>query len=150
MELAVPTIALGLLYIVSNQKKGKENFSGQSKLPNTNIADTNYPENQYYDPATPNMDQTAELTVNNKYDNAGGAYTDKYFNANMNQGMTSGTLEVGTGGTQYYSLTGEKVGSDYFVHNNMQPFFGSNARNAIANSNVTESIMDSYSGSGSP
>jgi hypothetical protein len=150
MELAVPTIALGLLYIVSNQKKGKENFSGQSKLPNTNIADTNYPENQYYDPATPNLDQTAELTVNNKYDNAGGAYTDKYFNANMNQGTLGNASlgPVGTG-TQYYSLTGEKVGSDYFVHNNMQPFFGSNARNAIANSNVMESIMDSYSGSGS-
>ena len=43
MDLAIPTIALGLLYVVSNQKKDKENFSG-SRLPNTNIADTNYPD----------------------------------------------------------------------------------------------------------
>lgn len=147
MELAVPAVALGLLYVVSNQKNNKENFSGQSKLPNTNVPDVNYPD--FYDNPNPDLDQTAELTVNNRYDGEG-AYTDKYFNANMNNSVLPKTMKSsGANSQQYYSLTGEKVGADYFSHNNMQPFFGARANNQIADSNVTEGLLDSYSGSGS-
>jgi hypothetical protein len=151
MELAIPTIALGLLYVVSNQKKNKdkENFSGRNKLPNTNIPDVNYPESGYYDNPNPELDQTSELTVNNRYENSSGAYTDKYFNANMNQSTLPSNKEQGGDITQYYSLTGEKVSTAYFSHNNMVPFFGSSARNSLIDANATESILDSYSGSGS-
>ena len=143
MDLAIPGIALGLLYVVSNQKKDKENFSG-SRLPNTNIADTNYPD--FYENKNPDLDQTAELTVNNRYDNAGGAYTDKYFNANMNPTNAFASKDKNI---QYRSLTGDKVSADYFSHNNMVPFFGSNSRGQLIDSNATEGLLDSYSGSGS-
>ncbi len=41
MELAIPLVALGSLYIVSNQTKKPKPAEGF--LPNTNIPDKNYP-----------------------------------------------------------------------------------------------------------
>ena len=145
MELAVPGIAIGLLWLATQQKKNKENFTG-SQLPNTNIPDVNYPENGYYEPANPELDQSAELSVNNRYDGQG-AYTDKFFNANMNQAAV--TKPITNDSPQFYSLTGEKVSADYFSHNNMVPFFGSKSRSMISNGNATEGLLDSYSGAGS-
>jgi hypothetical protein len=146
MELGIPAVAISLLWLATQQKKNKENFSG-NKLPNTDIPDTNYPNS--YDIINNDLDKTEELTVNNRYDNAGGAYTDKYFNSNMNQSTLPTTASSTDNSQQFYSLTGEKVQSSYFSHNNMVPFFGSNSRSPIANGNVTEGLLDSYSGAGS-
>lgn len=143
MDLAIPAVALGLLYVVSNQKKNKENFDTK-RLPNVNVPDTNYPD--FYENKNPDLDQTAELTVNNRYDNASGAYTDKYFSPNSTVKNVFAKTE---NNVQYRSLTGEKVAADYFSHNNMVPFFGSNSRGQIIDSNATEGLLDSYSGSGS-
>ena len=47
MEIAIPGIALGLLYVANNQNKEQENvnenFTSRNALPNTNIPDKNYP-----------------------------------------------------------------------------------------------------------
>ena len=46
MEVVVPLFALSSLYLINNQNKKKdepENFSNQQALPNTNVADPNYP-----------------------------------------------------------------------------------------------------------
>jgi len=146
MEIAIPGIAIGLLWIATQQKKNKENFSGDSRLPNTNIPDINYP--SFYDNPNPELDKSAELTVNNRYDNNDGTYTDKYFNSNMNQSSLPKLSNISEN-PQFFSLTGEKVSADYFSHNNMVPFFGSHARNQVSNGNVTEGLLDSYSGAGS-
>jgi hypothetical protein len=45
-------------------------------------------------------------------------------------------------------MTGEKVNAQYFEHNNMTPFFGAKTRTGIAEPNVTEGVLDSYSGAG--
>ena len=49
MEIAIPGIALGLLYVANNQNKEEEkvneNFTSRNALPNTNIPDKNYPTN---------------------------------------------------------------------------------------------------------
>ena len=145
MELAVPGIAIGLLWLATQQKKNKENFTGDTLLPNTNIPDVNY-DNGFYEPANPEIDQSAELTVNNRYDGEG-AYTDKYFNANMNQSNLS--MPSTDNSPQFYSLTGEKVSAEYFKHTNMQPFFGSKSRSMMTNGHVNEGLLDSYSGAGS-
>jgi Family of unknown function (DUF5899) len=143
MELLIPGTALSLLYIVSNQKKNnKENF--RSKLPNIDIPNTNYPSE--YPVQSPELDQTSELSTTNKYNNAGGTYTDKYFNANMNQSAFPSTQK---NSPQFYSLTGDRVDASYFQHNNMVPYFGSNTRTPIADKNNFESLLDSYSGAGS-
>ena len=149
MELVIPGVALGLLYVVTNQNKNKEPFRS-SQLPNVDIPNTNYPSE--YPITSPELDQTSELSTNNHYDNTNGTYTDKYFNPNMNDSVfPSSNMSNGTLGnsSQFYSLTGDKVDSSYFQHNNMVPYFGSNLKTRIADENVNEGLLDSYSGSGS-
>lgn len=148
MELAIPGVALGLLYIVSNQKAKSENFRNRTQLPNVDIPNRNYP--QEFPVISSETDQTSQLSNSNRYDNGGGVYTDKYFNPNMNQTRTQTNMDDSALiGQQFYSLTGEKVNASYFEHNNMVPFFGSNLRTKIANENNNEGLLDSYTGSGS-
>lgn len=133
MELAIPLIALGSLFIVSNQSKKKENFSINEQLPNADIPDKNYPD--MHSVVVPETDITSSLSVNNHYSNAGGAYTDKYFKTpNMGGEEISkmASEQYGTAG-QYYSLTGDKVDINYFNHDNMQPYFSGSNKNNITN-----------------
>ena len=143
MELAIPGVALGLLYVVSNQKKEDEaNESFTNYLPNTNIPDKNY----YDDENTNDLEeyeQTSSLSRNNKFE-SNGAYTDKYFHSKQNQDSQDSTEQP-----SFYSMTGEKVGSDYFKHNNMVPYMGSNLRTMKSLANTNEGLLDRYTGSGS-
>jgi hypothetical protein len=139
MEIAIPGVALGLLYVVSNQKKKNEAFTSRSKLPNVDVANRNYPTE--YPIVSGETDQTSQLSNANRYDNGAGTYTDKYFNTNLNNTQTSGQ-------PQFYSLTGDKVDGSYFEHNNMVPYFGSRLRSQVSETN-NESILDNYSGAGS-
>jgi hypothetical protein len=142
MELAIPGVALGLLYVVTSQSKNKkENFSSRSQLPNVDVPNRNYPEE--YPIISPDTDQTSQLSTANKFDGAGGVYTDKYFNPNINSKVNPANPP------QYYSLTGDKVDSSYFEHNNMVPYFGSNLRSIVADSNTSEGVLDNYVGAGS-
>lgn len=145
MEVAIPLFALASLYFVSNQTKKGENFTSRSQLPNIDVPNRNYPSELPI--VSTETDQTSELSTQNRYDSGGGVYTDKYFNPqgsgpNVGQGQ-------GSDAASYYSLTGNKVDSTYFQHNNMVPFFGSNLRNQQVGSNATEGLLDSYSGAGS-
>ncbi len=134
MELAIPLVALGGLFIVSNkdEKKstGKEGFT--TKLPNLDVPD---PSPDY----VPNATASSQLATMNKY--SGSAYTDKYFGAKSN------TNKINTD-TVYTSINGEKVGADYFSHGNMMPFFGGKLRSSV-NPQDNESILDNYLGTGS-
>jgi hypothetical protein len=142
MELAIPGVALGLLYVVSNQKKenNKETFSNQ-ELPNTNIPNTNYPSEEVE--GLEEYAKTSSLSTVNKF-NGDGAYTDKYFHSRYNKSTT-----VPTGEDSFTSLTGETVGSEYFQHNNMVPYFGSTNRTVQTHSSSNEGLLDRYTGSGS-
>ena len=139
MEIAIPGVALGLLYVVSNQKKRNEAFTSRTQLPNVDVPNRNYPDELPI--VSGETDQTSQLSNANRYDNGAGTYTDKYFNPNLNNTQTSGQ-------PQFYSLTGDKVDGSYFEHNNMVPYFGSRLRSQVAESN-NESILDNYSGAGS-
>ena len=90
MELAIPLIALGGLYIVSKQNRDEESeegFVGYQDLPNTNIPNKNYPTE--YPIETPEYSRTEQLTNNNKYQ--GDAYTDKYITQLSKQSQLEGT-----------------------------------------------------------
>jgi len=165
MEIAIPLVALGGMYLVSNQQSKKKNQCSDVKegfdnafLPNTNIPNRNFDKNQndnIYQVENIENDITTDLAVNNKYDGHG-AYTDKYFNpatpgnlfSSSNQ-MTTGMNCSDTTKIAYESLTGQKVDCDYFRHNNMVPYFGGKLRTRVHESNATESLMDNYTGSGS-
>ena len=150
MELAIPALALGALYLVTKQPSSsssrEEGYEGI--LPNTDIPDANFPE----DRGVINMetDLTSKLMTVNKYDTPQ-AYTDKYFDpaaiAQMNRDL--GNFNGASTKPVYTSLTGDKVDSEYYQHNNMVPFFGSTLRTRIVNENANEGLLDSMQGAGS-
>ena len=140
MELAIPLVALGSLYIVSNQKK--EPKPAEGFLPNTNIPDKNYNQSLEINSDT---DLTTKLTTMNKYDGPS-VYTDKYFNPYSNGSLVKESVNADK--NQYKSLSGDSVGSNYFEHNNMMPYFGGKIRSKI-DPKSNEAIMDNYLGNGS-
>jgi hypothetical protein len=156
MEVVIPILALGGLYIINKQQSNAENFENRKKyeLPNEDIPNRNYPEE--YPIVSSDLDQTSYLSKNNIYE-GGTVYTDKYFNPKFNKEVITNSTNISkltnvpsnTQDTKFYSMTGEQVNSEYFQHNNMIPFFGSNLRNSHVDSNSNESILDSMNGTGS-
>ena len=140
----IPLMAAGGMYMASTQNATPlENYENRSKLPNIDIQDKNYPSNLIVSAET---DLTSQLSTVNKYDTQS-AYTDKYFNPKLNKATTDSYTK--TDATQFYSMSGEQVGQDYFRHNNMVPFFGGNIRSRQVDSDSSESILDNHRGAGS-
>jgi hypothetical protein len=138
MELAIPLVALGSLYIVSNQSKTPKP-ANEGFLPNTNVPDVNYPV------VSQETEISSKLATMNKYTGPS-VYTDKYFNPYSKGSLVKENINADK--NQYKSLTGDDVDSAYFEHSNMMPFFGGKIRSKI-DPNSNEAIMDNYLGSGS-
>ena len=141
MELALPILALGGLYISANQGKSKSNkpsregFANEPNLPNTHIPPQNYP--------VINERELVDTTTN--YPNSNIA-TDKYFNQNYFENSGAHTNEI----QGIYSLTGDYRTPSDFKHNNMIPFYSGNKLGGqLYNNNVAESLLDNLSGGGS-
>lgn len=137
MELAIPLIALGGMYIISNQKKDdsiKERF--QNKL--INDLPKNYPVE----------DKEEVLDTDYKYSNPNTA-TDKYFNQTNFQSQSSSGKKVGDNISDIYSLSGDYLATSEFKHNNMVPFYGAKIKGQTYNNNNAESVLDNMIGSGS-
>jgi hypothetical protein len=157
MEIAIPLIALGGMYVASNQNKKsqnnsknksnvanntKENFStmgaNPNYLPNTNIPPSNYP-----------IINNKELVDNvQEYVNPNTA-SDKYFNQNAYEERQRAGGKVSDTIQQVYSLTGNYMDTKEFKHSNMVPFNGGKPKGQIYNNNNAETILDNYIGSGS-
>lgn len=158
MELAIPLLALGGMYVISNQSKPsnnsykfkddskpgnlRENYTNMGKqsnyLPNTNIPPQNYP-----------VSNTNELTDTvHKYVNPNAA-TDKYFNQNNYENKQNAGVKVGDNIQEIYSLTGKYVDKSNFEHNNMVPFYGGKIKGQVYDMNIAETILDNMIGSGS-
>lgn len=147
MELAIPILALGALYIVNNQTKSNNPTEGyEGILPNTDVPDANFPEDRAFISA--DTDLTSRLSTVNKYDTPQ-VYTDKYFDPVSVAAMNAAASSQSQSNSTYTSLTGDAVGTDYFQHNNMVPFFGSNLRTRLVNENSNEGLLDSMQGAGS-
>ena len=172
--LAIPLIALAGLFFVSRQQKdtfvgqrgtgGQSVLSGQSNystLPNTDIPNKNYPNDDQI--ISQENEITSQLSTTNKFD-APYVYTDKYFNPNNNSSTVNSYSALNVGSSEqnngknpsyasnkapFYSLTGEKVDSSYFKHDNMVPYFGGHIRTRPLDANSNEGILDSYQGQGS-
>ncbi len=148
MEIAIPLIALGGLFVASikndkDKTKSEESFTSMGKransLPNTNIPPQNYPV----------MNET-ELVDNSDY-----AYpnpnvaTDTYLNQNAYEQNERAGNEVGQNIQQIYSMSGNYMNSAEFKHNNMVPFNGGKVRGQIYNNDNAEAVLDNYAGTGS-
>jgi hypothetical protein len=168
MELAIPLIALGGMYVITNQSKPnsnsktnknnsssnqssssmtnsskkQENFNNMGAktnyLPNTNVPPTNYPI----------MNNKELVDTVQEYQNANTA-TDKYFNQNAYEQRQRAGGKVDSNIQQVYSLTGNYMDSEQFRHNNMVPFNGGKPKGQIYNNNNAETILDNYAGTGS-
>lgn len=157
MELAIPLIALGGMYVISNQNNNqepKENFNNmgirtnlQQKttdskfsnyLPNTNNPPQNYP-----------IMNNKELIDNvQEYPNPNSA-TNKYFDQNTYEQKERNNIPVSNNIQQFYSLTGDYMSTKMFKHNNMVPFNGGKPHGQVYNNNNAETILDNYVGGGS-
>jgi len=159
MEVAIPLIALGGMYVISNQSSKscnqvihnknntrnnntKENFDNMGKqrnyLPNTNIPPQNYP--------VTNLNQLVSTVQ--EYQNPNTA-TDKYFDQNLYEQKVRQGKNVGNNPQQIYSMTGDYLESKQFKHNNMVPFNGGKVKGNTYHANIAESVLDNMIGSGS-
>jgi len=158
MELAIPLIALGGMYVISNKnndtnkniynesytnkKARQENFDNMGKkpnyLPNTIVPPQNYPI----------MNNPELIDTVQEYPNPNAA-TDKYFDQNKYEQRERSGKPVGDIIQQVYSLTGDYMNSNQFKHNNMVPFNGGKPHGQVYNNNNAETILDNYAGTGS-
>jgi len=153
MELAIPILALGGLYVVANQnnprqqqQKSKspllENFQSagakRNSLPNMDLPPQNYP-------VTNLNDVNDNVQV---YPNPNVA-TDKYFNQNYFEKKENEGVRVGNMPQQIYSMNGNYLDSQEFKHNNMVPFYGGKIKGYTYDMNVAESVLDNMAGTGS-
>ena len=161
MEIAIPLIALGGMYVVSNQSNTncndkemrrslrQEKFTNMgirsnlgvksnNGLPNTNIPPQNYP--------VSNINELVDTVQ--KYPNPNTA-TDKYFNQNLYQQQVRNGDPVNNTIPDVYSLSGNYLSSDQFKHNNMVPFNGGKVKGRTYDMNINESVLDNMMGTGS-
>ena len=150
MEVALPVIILGSLFISSNNKDKKkvtkENFHNQIRinnnselqLPNTNIPNPNFP--------FPNQPiQKTNKNYVREYLNSNQT-TDKFFDGEfLNQQLQKeNKSEI----SSHRSLTGETLNNNEFTHNNMVPFFGAKVTQPTYNQS-NYAILDNATGAGS-
>jgi len=153
MELAIPILALGGAYVISNQNNNqekvkketfksmglqKQNQTMNAKLPNSNPIPVNYP--------VENLNKIVETVKT--YPNPNAA-TDKYFNQNLYQKSQVSGVNVSDNIQNVYSLTGNYLDSKEFKHNNMVPFYGAKIKGHLYGANMGETILDNMVGSGS-
>jgi hypothetical protein len=145
MEIALPVLALGGLYIISNNKSNTNNeqFTNMGKnnntLPNTNIPPNNYPTN--INESTPIDD----LRVYSSNKDA----TNTYINQSHYQNEELKGTNVGNNIQQIYSLSGDYINKGDFKHNNMVPFTGPKVRGQTYGMDRNESVLDNMVGNGS-
>ena len=142
MEVAIPIVALGAMYVMSNQDK-KESFQQripaykmEQELPNTAVPPINFPVQTF-----------SELPANVKYYENANAATDKYYqqDAYENAINKNGLRES----VHFQSLTGDIKPAKSLKHNNMVPFFGSHVTQRTVNLDGNESSLDNMQGAGS-
>ena len=152
MELAIPLVALGGMYLISNQsnvvKKDRENFNNMGIRTNLQTA-TNYLPNTQEPPQNyPIMNNKELIDTVQEYPNPNTA-TDKYFNQNVYEQKERDGKFIGNNIQNVYSLTGDYMDTKMFTHNNMVPFNGGKPKGQIYNNNNSETILDNYVGNGS-
>jgi len=160
MEIAIPLIALGGMYVISNQsnqncskneirQSQREKFTNMgirsnlgvktdNYLPNTNIPPQNYP--------VTNINQLVDTVQ--EYPNPNAA-TDKYFNQNLYEQKVRNHIPVDKNPQEIYSLNGNYLNSEQFKHNNMTPFNGGKVKGRAYDMNIAETVLDNMIGSGS-
>jgi len=159
MEIAIPLIALGGMYVVSNQsnqsKQPEQNFIKKESRQLRNENFTNMGAKPNYLPNTDIPQQNYPVSNINKSDGNLQEYpnpnvaTDKYFNQNLYEQRVSNHKPVTKTIQDIYSLNGNYLNSEQFKHNNMTPFNGGKVKGRSYDVNINETVLDNMIGSGS-
>ena len=137
-ELAIPLVGLGALYLISNKKKDNfTNMGAEKKLQNTTIPDINYP--------VPSYSNSKQNVDNLPVDPTSKNYVHEFLNPNS---ATNKYVPAQNSSNKIDSLSGNKIDASDFKHNNMVPFFGSKTKGQLADSNISEAILDNAQGAG--
>ena len=144
MEVAIPVLALGVMYIMSNNKENtpqpnpQENYDNMNnqRLPNVQQQPTNYPKETNTDLQNNVCRYPSETAVSDKY------FQKEHYEKSLED------KSIPENSKQFTSLTGNKITKQELKHNNMVPFFGSKVTQRTGGLNNNESVLDSYSGSG--
>ena len=168
MELALPIIALGGMFVISNQKNkscqkpdsgsnsGSNSGSG-SKSRLESFANRDNPKYQLND-LLPNVNppainyptiQPSELyNTSQAYQNPNVA-TDKYFDQNLYEQRVNSGQPVKNNMQNVYTLSGNYLDQNQFKHNNMVPFYGGKMKGYTYDTQIAETVLDNMVGSGS-
>ena len=150
-EVVIPAVALGAMYIISNQKEKeksqqkRENYQNiNRKLPQGRIPTgipvkpvQNYPTQKY-----------VNLSNNNAFYESPNTATDRYFQQSVyEKKVESGEDPINT--MTFQSLTGDNVQKKDIKFNNMVPFFGSKITQRTFDQGRGQSVLDNMAGAGS-
>jgi len=135
MEFVVPALAVGGMFLASQDERSKETIHQRAVDSEKNVVTRPLPN---YPNATP---VTATNDVN--YYTDPNASTDRYFQQEVAVEKAQGLSG------QYMLLSGEKTNASEFLHNNMQPFFGSSVKQPATMPRGNESALDNMTGAGS-
>ena len=136
MEIAIPIVALGGLYVINkHEKKEKEGYTNiEDKLPNTYPIPKNYPVTKNISSSNVNIYKDPNQI------------TDKFFNPNEASKIylkNNPPLNIQKG------LDGKPINLDNFKHNNMVPFFGGKIKGSTVPPDIAEVQLDNLQGNGS-
>ena len=150
MEVAIPGIALGIMYILSNKEKEPENYDeGKNYSAVENYENLNrkklVPSQERNYPAD-NTNVNLQRNVR-KYPSET-SVTDEYFQSKTYKNQANDKSKP-ENNVHFQSLTGNTVTRSDMKHNNMVPFFGSKVTQRTTGYNGNESVLDTYSGSAS-
>lgn len=176
MELAIPIIALGGMYVISNQKnkscnptkKGKiskskskydDSYGQQDSNQDQEILEnyknmglpgqnTSLPNTNLATPNYPVLSNHDLATNAQQYANPNIA-SDKYFNQNYYENRVNQGDKVSSQIQGIYSLTGDYLESKEFKHNNMVPFYGGKIKGYTYDVGISETLLDNMAGTGS-
>lgn len=143
MELAIPMIVVGGMYVLSNQDKKqnttenkKENFENNRLQKNRqNLMKAKDQMNNF------KVNGHSSLKPTTSYYSNPNAPVDKFFHSDVYHNQASQDPN------RYTSLTGNTVSASSLTHNNMTPFFGSKVKQTVDFKN-NENRMDNMIGSG--
>ena len=147
-QLAIPLLALGGLYVISNHDKEEDEENSEGFTNNKK----NLPQSLPVNPIPSNYPTSKKVSETNpKYFKTPNQATDKYFNQGIYQKVEQNNPKDSVGGSvqSAMSLTGEKIQKENFKHNNMVPFFGGKVKGATVSADIAQTQLDNMQGSGS-
>jgi hypothetical protein len=157
-EVAIPVLALGALYLINNDRNGKNrNNKNNRKEGFDNVSAQNQRrlisgDATTYQPTSPPINypkpRSSGVDNNVKYYKNPNAATDRYFQQSVYENAVDDKSNP-VNNLTFKSLTGNDVKKTDIKHNNMKPFFGSRVRQRTVGLNSNESHLDYAQGRGS-